>query len=141
MPCTNCEAYFPTEYKLREHIESEHEIKPHFDVIETKFDATLLEETEAGVDDEIKGPMKFNCRLCQAQMKNMNEFKIHMAHHSKLKSLLKLKQKKTKTSERKGKFFKNQCKICAKKFKKPSQLTRHERIHTGDKPFVVSNEL
>ena len=28
--------------------------------------------------------------------------------------------------------------ICAKKFKKPSQLIRHERIHTGDKPFACN---
>ena len=27
------------------------------------------------------------------------------------------------------------CRFCPKEFKKHSQLVRHERIHTGDKPF------
>ncbi len=29
----------------------------------------------------------------------------------------------------------NTCKFCGKVFRKPSQCQRHERIHTGEKPF------
>ena len=108
----------------------EHEQQPN--IIEPKLE-TILEE-----EYNYKEDMKYTCRLCQAQLKNANDLKRHMAHHSKLKSLLKLKQKKTKITERKGKFFKNQCKTCGKKFKKPSQLLRHERIHNGEKPFVCN---
>ena len=31
--------------------------------------------------------------------------------------------------------FKNKCKYCDKTFLKPSQLIRHTRVHTGERPF------
>jgi len=33
------------------------------------------------------------------------------------------------------------CTICLKSFQKPSQLMRHIRVHTGEKPFKVINIL
>ena len=113
------------------------ETKPILDTILEETEVVSMAE-EASFSSGIRNSTKLTCRLCQAQMKNSADYKTHMAHHTKLKSLLKLKQKKTKMTERKGKFFKNQCGICAKKFKKPSQLIRHERIHTGDKPFACN---
>lgn len=42
----------------------------------------------------------------------------------------------TKSSRKESKK-KLMCAICAKRFEKPSQLNRHVRIHTGEKPYAV----
>lgn len=34
----------------------------------------------------------------------------------------------------------NVCEFCQKYFKKPSQLLRHKRIHTGERPYKVQYE-
>lgn len=36
---------------------------------------------------------------------------------------------------KKSDFEKNFCKICSKVFNNPSNLKRHMRIHTGEKPY------
>lgn len=47
--------------------------------------------------------------------------------------------KQTKRGARHKTMYK--CKICFKTFQKPSQLMRHIRVHTGDKPFKVWEKI
>lgn len=42
------------------------------------------------------------------------------------------KPRKTSNNERK-----HQCIICNKSFQKQSQIERHMRVHSGEKPYVV----
>ena len=53
--------------------------------------------------------------------------------HKKLKSSLELIKKRKGPVARDA--FKLSCKFCSKKFSKPSQVVRHERIHTGVRPY------
>ena len=139
LSCNLCEALFTHESALNRHVAEEH-TDPVTMNTTTTFAASLPSMLPPQVLDAESMQLKFSCKICKTQLKTLKEYQNHMDHHSKLKYMLKLKQKKKRktTDSVKTKFFKNTCKTCNKKFQKPSQLVRHERTHTGEKPFQVS---
>ena len=66
--------------------------------------------------------------------KNPRVLKKHQINHRKLDSSLGVVRRKPKVIIRDG--FKLACKFCKKRFDKPSAIKRHERIHTGDRPYM-----
>ncbi len=145
LSCSQCEALFATDAALNTHIEHDHMEQDSKKMVQYSIQGgtQMIEATEIDFDtEENKLEMKFTCKLCQAKLSNLKQYNVHMEHHNKLKNLLKLKQrKKRKVHPARGKYFRNVCKTCGKKFLKPSQLVRHERIHNGEKPFVVSYKI
>ncbi|KAG1672332.1 Zinc finger protein 236 [Nymphon striatum] len=69
--------------------------------------------------DQLK---KFFCDVCHKSFKREHNLKSHKCVNSEDKL------------KRKGGSHK--CNYCDKSFSKPSQLDRHERIHTGERPFA-----
>lgn len=142
--CNQCEALFNTEAALNAHLENDHVEAGAEDTKEgllAQIKGEPEPQSEAGLPPpEIEYVLKFTCKICQAKLKTLKQYNDHMEHHNKLKTSLKLKQKKRKSKNTilQGKYNKNACKTCGKKFQKPSLLLRHERIHSGAKPFVVS---
>ncbi len=142
LTCEECEAEYTTETKLNEHILKEHNVitdPPVASVRKRPQISTIPGEEENDEDAEDRASIaksNLKCRICSAAMKNAKQLSVHMQHHSRLKNVLKLKQKKKHAASRR--HLKHSCKHCEKKFSKPSQLVRHERIHTGVKPFKVN---
>ncbi|WAR12221.1 ZN236-like protein [Mya arenaria] len=80
---------------------------------QSHLDRHMLEHKE-----EREGTRVFSCKQCSAQFFSRGELKEHTKQHFKIRT-----------------SFSNKCSHCNKTFQKPSQLLRHVRIHTGDRPF------
>ncbi|KAL8603303.1 hypothetical protein ACOMHN_053999 [Nucella lapillus] len=81
---------------------------------------------------EQAGARTYSCRQCGADYPRLSELREHMKQHYKIKASLSHRTYK-RNIDRTG--FNHRCKHCSKTFQKPSQLIRHERIHTGERPF------
>ncbi|GFT26974.1 zinc finger protein 236 [Nephila pilipes] len=104
--CAECGEEFSTQFKLDKHMQ-EH-------LNEQAMDQTFI------------------CRTCSKGFRKLCYLKEHMKIHSKLKASLHRRQYKRNIDRS---AFSHKCYFCGKQFQKPSQLVRHNRIHTGERPF------
>ncbi|XP_060591556.1 zinc finger protein 236-like isoform X2 [Ruditapes philippinarum] len=78
------------------------------------------------------GTRVYSCRQCNASFMTQKDLKDHTKQHFKIRMSMSHRTYK-KEIDRSG--FNQKCPHCSKSFQKPSQLERHVRIHTGDKPY------
>ncbi|CAH1779250.1 unnamed protein product [Owenia fusiformis] len=85
--------------------------------------------------DEQVGSRVYACKQCSLEFMKMSLLREHMKTHYKKRSSHSVKHHRQRV-DRSG--FTQKCSHCNKTFQKPSQLERHTRIHTGDRPYKCS---
>ncbi|ETE72079.1 Zinc finger protein, partial [Ophiophagus hannah] len=83
---------------------------------------------------ELSGSKTHICKTCKKEVETASQLKEHMKTHYKIR--VSNTRSYNRNIDRSG--FTYSCPHCGKTFQKPSQLTRHVRIHTGERPFKCS---
>ena len=130
LECSECGEEFSTEKQLKNHTDAKH-LNPS-----VKSEQHSFFHEEDVIDSKSRS---FWCKTCNKGFANSKELREHQIKHKKLKSSLELIKKRTKTQSKDGGIPGYSCKYCSKRFLKPSQVIRHERIHTGERPYICQD--
>lgn len=122
--CRICGSKFSSRFKLKKHKQDLHEGKHPYCCIICKtqfktFDNLLIHTRKKHVNK-----LPYSCKICKNKFMTKDELHKHCQTHLK------------KGNTNCGPSKKFQCENCDKKFRKNSDLVRHLRVHTGEKPFV-----
>ena len=116
--CDECNKIFPTEHHLRSHkMEHWRNGEEQYSCDQCDYKCKLKKTLK--VHYNIHLGIKHLCHLCPASYPSATGLKQHLFTHS---------------GDKKEKNF--ACKFCERRFVSNSELSRHIRSHTGEKPFT-----
>lgn len=78
-----------------------------------------------------------HCKLCNRSLRNADELKMHMNAHTENQAQGSKKAPPSSDGgmKRKKGASSYPCQYCQKEFKRPHEKVKHERVHTGEKPY------
>ena len=97
-----------------------------------KHEKNTAAKEEKRNNSDSQNPNSLECHHCGAKFTKPELLKHHLHLHKKAKMLTSTRPRKRKTDPSK---YEKKCEECGKFFMKLSQLTRHMRIHTGERPY------
>ncbi|XP_014671878.1 PREDICTED: zinc finger protein 236-like [Priapulus caudatus] len=139
--CPECHRRFNRMASLKAHIllhEREETLMCSECGDEFLFESHLKKHMQEHRDDEMDQKV-FTCGKCGAEFNKIHLVREHSKlHHqaSRARSAALPRQQHHKYRQRYDQSGSQKCQYCSKSFRKPSQLERHVRIHTGEKPYV-----